>query len=89
MGKGVRFWQLKRMAEPTATPPARQLFSECSGACGDLGTFIPHVIEAMTVAGLAPGCVIWASASNQVPTFPQRCRVGPGSFTPSRSQIRT
>jgi hypothetical protein len=26
---------------------------------------------------------------DQVPAFPQRCRVGPGSFTPSRSQIRT
>ena len=26
---------------------------------------------------------------NHVPTFPQCCRVGPGSFTPSRSQIRT
>jgi MFS superfamily sulfate permease-like transporter len=25
-----------------------------NGACGDLGTFIPHVIGAMTVAGLAP-----------------------------------
>jgi Molybdate transporter of MFS superfamily len=31
---------------------------ECSGACGDLGTFIPHVIGAMTVAGLAPAGVL-------------------------------
>jgi hypothetical protein len=23
---------------------------------------------------------------DHIPTFPQRCRVGPGSFTPSRSQ---
>src|SRR5580704_17449755 len=42
------------MAEPPATPPARRLLLEVSGACGDLGTFIPHVIGAMTVAGLAP-----------------------------------
>ena len=28
------------MAEPTATRPARRLLLECSGACGDLGTFI-------------------------------------------------
>src|SRR5258706_7992665 len=26
---------------------------------------------------------------DHVPAFPQRCRVGPGSLTPSRSQIRT
>ena len=32
---------------------------ECSGACGDLGTFIPHVIGAMTVAGLPPAGVLF------------------------------
>lgn len=32
---------------------------ECAGACGDLGTFIPHVIAAMTVAGLAPAGVLF------------------------------
>jgi MFS superfamily sulfate permease-like transporter len=32
----------------------RSIAQEASGACGDLGTFIPHVIGAMTVAGLAP-----------------------------------
>jgi MFS superfamily sulfate permease-like transporter len=32
---------------------------ECSGACGDLGTFIPHVIGAMTVADLAPAGVLF------------------------------
>jgi hypothetical protein len=32
----------------------RSIVQEASGACGDLGTFIPHVIGAMTVAGLAP-----------------------------------
>jgi Molybdate transporter of MFS superfamily len=31
----------------------------CSGACGDPGTFIPHVIGAMTVAGLAPAGVLF------------------------------
>ncbi len=36
----------------------RHLAQECSGACGDLGTFIPHVIGAITVAGLAPAGVL-------------------------------
>src|SRR4029077_20693786 len=36
----------------------RNLIQECSGACGDLGTFIPHVIGAMTIAGLAPAGVL-------------------------------
>jgi MFS superfamily sulfate permease-like transporter len=34
--------------EPTS------ILREFGGACGDLGTFIPHAIGAMTVAGLAP-----------------------------------
>jgi MFS superfamily sulfate permease-like transporter len=38
---------------------ARSIIQECSGACGDLGTFIPHVIGAMTVAGLAPVGVLF------------------------------
>jgi len=42
------------MSERSAAAPTRRFFLECSGACGDLGTFIPHVIGAMTVAGLAP-----------------------------------
>ena len=37
----------------------RSLIQEASGACGDLGTFIPHVIGAMTVAGLAPVGVLF------------------------------
>src|SRR5437016_9520443 len=37
----------------------RSLIREASGACGDLGTFIPHVIGAMTVAGLAPVGVLF------------------------------
>jgi hypothetical protein len=36
----------------------RNLAQECSGACGDLGTFIPHVVGAITVAGLAPAGVL-------------------------------
>src|SRR6202521_13518 len=34
------------------------IIQECSGACGDLGTFIPHVIGAIAVAGLAPAGVL-------------------------------
>src|SRR6266480_2783105 len=37
----------------------RSIMQECSGACGDLGTFIPHVIGAMTVAGLPPAGVLF------------------------------
>ena len=36
----------------------RKLPTELAGACGDLGTFIPHVIGAITVAGLAPAGVL-------------------------------
>ena len=34
------------------------IVQEASGACGDLGTFIPHVIGAITVVGLAPAGVL-------------------------------
>src|SRR4051812_18753652 len=46
------------MAEVSVTPLRRRFLSECSSACGDLGTFIPHVVGAMTVAGLAPAGVL-------------------------------
>src|SRR5215510_378288 len=36
----------------------RSIAQEAGGACGDLGTFIPHVIGAITVAGLAPAGVL-------------------------------
>jgi MFS superfamily sulfate permease-like transporter len=36
-----------------------RFLQECSGACGDLGTFIPHAIGAMVVAGLAPAGVLF------------------------------
>lgn len=35
-------------------PSLRALVAEASGACGDLGTFLPHAVGAMTIAGLAP-----------------------------------
>jgi MFS superfamily sulfate permease-like transporter len=38
------------------------IVQEIAGACGDLGTFIPHVIGAMTVAGLAPTGVLFGFA---------------------------
>jgi len=41
---------------------------ECSGACGDLGTFIPHVIGAMTVAGLAPAGILFGFAAFLIST---------------------
>src|SRR3954467_3544392 len=51
------------MAERSATLPIRRFLLECSGACGDLGTFIPHVIGAITVAGLAPAGVLFGFAA--------------------------
>jgi len=39
-------------------PRNSSIVREASGACGDLGTFIPHAIGAMTVAGLAPAGVL-------------------------------
>src|SRR3954447_7954813 len=41
---------------------ARLIAAEISGACGDLGTFIPHVIGAITVGGLAPAGVLFGFA---------------------------
>ncbi len=43
----------------TVPPGRRAIVQEASGACGDLGTFIPHAIGAMTVAGLAPAGVLF------------------------------
>ncbi len=39
-------------------PTHGRLLGEVGGACGDLGTFIPHVVGALTVAGLAPAGVL-------------------------------
>ncbi len=50
--------------QPPGTPPiyARDRFawnlSEVSGALGDLGTFLPHIIAAITVIGLDPTGVL-------------------------------
>ena len=56
------------MAELPSTRPRRRILLECSGACGDLGTFIPHVIGAITVAGLAPAGVLFGFASFLIAT---------------------
>jgi predicted benzoate:H+ symporter BenE len=44
------------------------IVQEAAGACGDLGTFIPHVIGAMTVAGLAPAGVLLGFAAFLIST---------------------
>ena len=56
------------MAGLSEKPRAGQLLMEGSGACGDLGTFIPHVIGAMTVAGLAPAGVLFGFAAFLIAT---------------------
>ena len=61
-------WYLSLMSTRPATLPARRFLLECSGACGDLGTFIPHVIGAMTVAGLAPAGVLFGFAAFLIAT---------------------
>jgi predicted benzoate:H+ symporter BenE len=45
-----------------------RFLQECSGACGDLGTFIPHAIGAMVVAGLAPAGVLFGFAVSLIAT---------------------
>jgi predicted benzoate:H+ symporter BenE len=45
--------------EGKAAPNSRRrMIFELAGACGDLGTFIPHVIGAITIAGLAPAGIL-------------------------------
>src|ERR1700749_2232683 len=56
------------MGELSAIPRRRRFLLECGGACGDLGTFIPHVIGAMTVAGLAPAGVLFGFAAFLIST---------------------
>jgi MFS superfamily sulfate permease-like transporter len=48
----------ERQSETGRAPPRPRLAGELAGACGDLGTFLPHVIGAITVAGLAPAGVL-------------------------------
>jgi len=51
----------------TTTNARRSIIQEASGACPDLGTFIPHVIVAMTRAGLAPVGVLFGFAVFLIP----------------------
>ena len=44
-----------RIREPTHG----RLLGAVGGACGDLGTLVPHVVGAMTVVGLAPAGVLF------------------------------
>ena len=73
MGSVARLCYFRCMAERSTTLPRRRFLAVCSGACGDLGTFIPHVIGAITVASLAPAGVLFgfagkrASGSNPPP----------------------
>src|SRR5580658_5222848 len=48
---------MRRVAAAGRERPS--ILREFGGACGDLGTFIPHVIGAITVAGLAPVGVLF------------------------------
>jgi MFS superfamily sulfate permease-like transporter len=50
---------MPRLPKWSLTSSRHSVVRECAGACGDLGTFIPHVIGAMTVAGLAPAGVLF------------------------------
>jgi hypothetical protein len=45
-----------------------RLLQEFSGACGDLGTFIPHAVGAMMVARLAPAGVLFGFAVSLIAT---------------------
>ena len=45
-----------------------RLLQEFSGACGDLGTFVPRAIGAMMVAGLAPAGVLLGFAVSLIAT---------------------
>jgi len=68
MGKECSLLVMRVMTEPSTTTPMRRILLECSGACGDRGTFIPHVIGAMTVAGLAPVGVLFGFAAFLIAT---------------------
>jgi predicted benzoate:H+ symporter BenE len=45
--------------KPSANPEKRSHLAEIGGAFGDLGTFVPHVIGAITVAGLPAAGVLF------------------------------
>jgi MFS superfamily sulfate permease-like transporter len=46
-------------AYPGGPSRGRRWLGDCAGAFGDLGTFLPHAVGAMTVAGLAPAGVLF------------------------------
>jgi predicted benzoate:H+ symporter BenE len=49
----------RQRESPMAAPHGwRRAGSDLAGACGDLGTLLPHVIGAITVAGLAPAGIL-------------------------------
>jgi hypothetical protein len=50
--------------EPVSRARCWRFLQKASGACGDLGTFIPHAIGAMTIADLPPAGVCSAFASS-------------------------
>ena len=56
------------MPELPAITRTRRFLLECSGACGDLGAFILHVIGAMTVASLARARVLFGFAAFLIAT---------------------
>ncbi len=45
-------------AKPRSRPRFRWTLGEVSGALGDLGTFLPHIIGAITVVGMAPAGIL-------------------------------
>jgi hypothetical protein len=55
------------MSETTRAKLGR-IVQEASGACGDLGTFIPHALGAITVAGLGPMGVLLGFAGFLIST---------------------
>src|SRR3954452_5769634 len=59
----LRRYTSQAMITPTRL---RRCLAECSGACGDLGTFIPHVIGAITVAGLGAAGVLFGFGASLV-----------------------
>src|SRR5918998_1676886 len=60
-----RVGALRRRMQPAPSPQRirepthERLLGEVGGACGDLGSLVPHVVGAMTVAGLAPAGVLF------------------------------
>jgi MFS superfamily sulfate permease-like transporter len=49
---------LQRQGEDLPPDRKRSLLGDVAGAFGDLGTFLPHVLSALTVGGLSPAGVL-------------------------------